>query len=256
FCTLAFQGPFSPISPHCTFPINHLHPLHFFYPRLILNMRISILAAQFFAVAAIAAPVTFKREPGILKREPNVFKREPVVFKRQEIASDGGDSISGGPAAISDTDVNSGTKIDSSVISNGSEGENSFANVFGSSFTKVTSNSSNKGNININPSSTVINGNSGQTANGVGNGVGDVENGGHRRRAASVDRRGVFVGDRPIDNAVVVIGGDSFFNDPLVVHDPFVDGLLFDYPHDPRFGPPAGHVNVNHQDATIVQNQV
>ncbi|KAJ2237662.1 hypothetical protein H4R99_000931 [Coemansia sp. RSA 1722] len=183
-------------------------------------MRFLLLAVQAFAISALAAP---------------------TVFKRQEISNDGGDSVSGGPAAVSNPNVNNGHQVDSSLIASDSDGANTFANVFGSSFTKVNSNSANKDNIVINPSITTVNGNSGQTANGVGNNIGDSQDivpgffGMFRKRDA------VLTGG-VLDNYYP--GSPVFFGaEPVFVH--------------PAFGYPiAGPVNVNHQDASIVQNQV
>ncbi|KAJ1643573.1 hypothetical protein J3B02_004498 [Coemansia erecta] len=182
-------------------------------------MRFLLLAVQTFVISALAAP---------------------TVFKRQEIANEGGDSVSGGPAAVSNPNVNNGQQIDSSLITSGSDGENTFANVFGSSFTKVNSNSANKDNIVINPSITTVNGNSGETANGVGNNIGDSQQvvpgffGMFGKRDAIVTG-GVLDDYHPVQPV--------FFGvEPAFVHPAFVY-------------PVAGAGSINHQNAAIIQNQ-
>ncbi|KAJ2720517.1 hypothetical protein GGI07_004562 [Coemansia sp. Benny D115] len=181
-------------------------------------MRFSLIVAQVFAATALAAP---------------------ALIKRQEFEVESGDSVSGGPAAVSNPNVNNGQQIDSSLITSGSDGANNFANVFGSSFTKVNSNSANKDNIVINPSTTTINGNSGATANGAHNNIGDSQN----------VIPGVFGLFRKRD--VVVTGGvfEHFYPEHPVFFgvDPYAP-IGFEYVHPV----PA---SFNQQNAAIIQNR-
>ncbi|KAI8321118.1 hypothetical protein GQ54DRAFT_262366 [Martensiomyces pterosporus] len=99
----------------------------------------------------------------------------------QEVGFTGGDSVSGGPSAISNLNVNNGWQSDSSLFAGSGSGAtgaggNTFNNVIGSSFSTVNSNSANKDNIVINPSEISVSGNDGWTANGDGNHLGPVQN--------------------------------------------------------------------------------
>ncbi|KAJ1862191.1 hypothetical protein LPJ73_000826 [Coemansia sp. RSA 2703] len=183
-------------------------------------MRFVLLIAQAFALSALAAPTS---------------------FKRQQISNEEGSSVSGGPSAVSNPVVNNGEMVDSSLITSGDDGANNFANVFGSSFTKINSNSANKDNIVINPSTTTFNGNSGQTANGNGNNIGDTQNVVPGLVGLFGKRDAIFTGG-VIDNYYP--GHPVLFGvEPAYIHPVFVDPFI-------------GSANINHQDATIVQNQV
>ncbi|KAJ2077747.1 hypothetical protein H4R24_004934 [Coemansia sp. RSA 988] len=130
-------------------------------------MRLSLIIAQALVATALASPIVFKRES-------------------QEIEAEGGDAVSGGPAAISSPNINNGEQIDSSLITGKSGAGDIINNPVGNSVTNVNTNSSNKGNIVINPSVITSNGNSGLTANGDDNAMGasqEVGPGKFRRRA-------------------------------------------------------------------------
>ncbi|KAJ2342921.1 hypothetical protein GGF43_005817, partial [Coemansia sp. RSA 2618] len=84
----------------------------------------------------------------------------------QEIEAEAGDSISGGSAAINNPNVNNGFQVDSSLITNNGAGQGDFINnAFGNSITHINTNSANKDNIVINPTTVTSNGNNGLTAN-------------------------------------------------------------------------------------------
>ncbi|KAJ1998841.1 hypothetical protein H4R26_005304, partial [Coemansia thaxteri] len=166
-------------------------------------MQLALLVAQVLAVSALAAP---------------------VVFKRQQISSDGGDSVSAGSTAVSNPIVNNGEMVDSSIINNGSDGGDTFANVIGSSFTKVTSNNSNKDNIVINPSTTTVNGNSGQTANGMDNHVGDTQ---HVAGVPALWRRNAVFSGAVLDDVHYGYGHEAVYDYPQIY-----------YPHaEPHYEP-------------------
>ncbi|KAJ2002144.1 hypothetical protein GGI04_002549 [Coemansia thaxteri] len=95
----------------------------------------------------------------------------------QEIGFTGAPSISSGTNGVSNPNVNNGWQSDSSLFSSGGSGTpNTFNNVVGSSFTSVNSNTAIKDNILNNPSSTLVRGNDGWTANGNSNALGPAQN--------------------------------------------------------------------------------
>ncbi|KAI9503540.1 hypothetical protein GGI25_003663 [Coemansia spiralis] len=191
-------------------------------------MRLSILAAQCLAATSVlAAPSLFVRDGG----------------DGQEIEAETGDSVSNGPAAVSNPNINNGLQIDSSLIGKGEEGQNIISNVFGASFTNVKSNTANKDNIVINPTTVNTSGNEGSTANGKGNNIGDSNT--------------VVPGLRRRD--VRAAGGvlESYYVQPVYAHAPIyaAPGPAIAFPNFGYGGPYAGHANYNFQDASIVQNQ-
>ncbi|KAJ1663736.1 hypothetical protein IW140_004662 [Coemansia sp. RSA 1813] len=192
-------------------------------------MRLSVLLAQ------CAAATTVLAAPSLLVRS------------NEEIEAEGGDSLSNGPAAVSNPNINNGFQVDSSLVDDGSkDGGDIFANNFGTSFTNVKSNSANKDNIVINPTTVNSNGNAGKTANGQGNNIGDSE---------TVVPGVLFRRDAR------VIGGtlESYYAQPGYAYAP-VYGAPVNYAPYAGFGyagPYAGaQANYNFQDASIVQNQV
>ncbi|KAJ1943635.1 hypothetical protein FBU59_002850 [Linderina macrospora] len=197
----------------------------------------------------------------------------PAVNKRQQVGSSLGDAIDTGSNAISSPNVNQGTQIEDSIIDNGFDGGNTFAGNIGSTFTKVTSNSVNKGNIVVNPSTVHTAGNTGETTNGVGNQIGDnVETvpflPGFWAKRAIVTRS---IAKRALAKRALAKRG-GFEGGVTVVSPDFVGPADFDYfpghylpvgfPVDLPIGfadtwalaPGASHNQL--QDATIVQNQV
>ncbi|KAJ2342920.1 hypothetical protein GGF43_005816, partial [Coemansia sp. RSA 2618] len=155
----------------------------------------------------------------------------------QEIEAEAGDSVSGGPAAISSPNVNNGNSVDSSLITNGGADQGDFINnAFGNSITHVNSNSANKDNIVINPTTVTTDGNSGLTANGNANALGNTQNGFIRKR------------DSWVTGGTFESHSDGFV--------PFYPGFVPLYAPAPIFYAPVGpQVNHNQQNAAIVQNQ-
>ncbi|KAJ2540304.1 hypothetical protein EV175_006249 [Coemansia sp. RSA 1933] len=192
-------------------------------------MRFSLLATQCIAATAVLAAPSF------------------VARSNEEIEAEGGDSFSNGPAAVSNPNINNGFQVDSSLIDDGStSGGDVFANNFGMSVTNIKSNSANKDNIVINPTTVNSNGNSGKTANGQGNNIGDSE---------TVVPGVLFRRD------AIVTGGtyETFYAHPGYAHVPvYVAPIDYAPPHvgygyaTPFVG---GQANINFQDASIVQNQ-
>ncbi|KAJ2780606.1 hypothetical protein H4R18_003362 [Coemansia javaensis] len=90
----------------------------------------------------------------------------------QEIAGSGGEVIADGPAAVSDTNINSGTQSTNSLFDNSSKGGNTLDHLNNNSFKESTSNTGVSNNNIVNPSSSGVSGNTGNTANGHGNKVG------------------------------------------------------------------------------------
>ncbi|KAJ1857860.1 hypothetical protein GGF49_001689 [Coemansia sp. RSA 1853] len=183
-------------------------------------MRLSIVLAQVLAATAMA-------HPAILKRDG------------QEIEAEVGDSVSGGPAAVSNPNVNNGNQVDSSLVTTGGSDAGDFINnAFGNSITHINSNSANKDNIVINPTTVTSNGNGGPTANGDANNLGDTQN--------------VFPGFRKRETWVTGSEFESHWQGAVPVY----PGMVPYYPYPQAFYVPVEpQVNINHQNAAIVQNQ-
>ncbi|KAJ1831271.1 hypothetical protein IWW55_000486 [Coemansia sp. RSA 2706] len=190
-------------------------------------MRLSIIATQMLAASALAMPAALKRRQG------------------QEIEAEGGDQVSGGPSALSNPVINNGQMVDSSLVTGSGGGADGAGagdfinNAFGNSIVHVNSNSANKDNLVINPTTISSNGNGGPTANGNHDNLGDTQN--------------VFPGFRKRDSWVTAGAVDSHW----------VDAVPY-YPAVPLYAPgfayfpvaPVGpQVTHNQQNAAIVQNQ-
>ncbi|KAJ2777636.1 hypothetical protein H4R18_005047 [Coemansia javaensis] len=177
-------------------------------------MRLSLIVAQALAATALAAP---------------------ALVRRQAIEAEAGDSVSGGPSAISNPTINNGDMIDSSLITNGSEGEGDLVNnAFGNSITHINSNQANKDNLVINPTFVSSGGNSGSTANGNQNHLGDSQDvypGFIRRR------------DAIVTNASFNPQFAAGFGYPQAAYAPVFAG----------YQPPT--INGQVQNAAIIQNQ-
>ncbi|KAJ2868742.1 hypothetical protein FB639_004826, partial [Coemansia asiatica] len=149
-----------------------------------------------------------------------------TMMRRQEMFNSSGASVSGGSSAVSNPNINNGEQIDSSLIVGGqaagagleaqapedaAAGGNVFANVMGTSFTEVNSNSANKDNIVVNAHLTTINGDEGETINGQANNIGDSQ------RVAALVRRDIL---RKRD--VVFNNGGAVSVAPMVAFGPVV----------------------------------
>ncbi|KAJ2157897.1 hypothetical protein GGF46_004183 [Coemansia sp. RSA 552] len=178
-------------------------------------MRLSLYLAPALAACAVAVPLT----------------------KRQEIEAETGDSVSGGPAAISSPNVNNGNQVDSSLVTGGGEAGDFINNAFGNSITHVNSNTANKGNIVINPSTVTSGGNEGLTANGDQNSLGDSQN--------------IFPF---VKRDAIVTGGawESHGVNYVPVYPSWGLAPAWNYVPYPQ---PIAQVNTNQQNAAIVQNQ-
>ncbi|KAI8320780.1 hypothetical protein GQ54DRAFT_298398 [Martensiomyces pterosporus] len=195
----------------------------------------------------------------------------------QGIANEGGDSISGGPAAIDDVNVNNGLQVQGSTVDAGSSGGNLLQGVSGSSFSKSSSNTAVSNVNDVNHSESHVSGNTGSTANGEGNLIGDIgglpglgslglPHPGLRRRDAVVNnfgRGGYPVGGYGYPHPIypgypVVIAHPYPAVGPVYIPRPEFVGRPVgrpEYPVDYPVGRPVGHFNHNVQQATIVQNQ-
>ncbi|KAJ2596421.1 hypothetical protein GGF39_003453 [Coemansia sp. RSA 1721] len=137
-----------------------------------------------------------------------------------------GASVSSGSAAVSSPNVNNAEQIDSSLIVGGGgqpggagaeleapqdAGGNVFADVMGSSFTQINSNSANKDNIVTNAHLTTINGDQGETTNGEANNIGDSQH-----VAGFVRRRDVVVNNGAPIQPVVLLN-NQFESVPVFV---------------------------------------
>ncbi|KAJ2798756.1 hypothetical protein H4R20_004703 [Coemansia guatemalensis] len=191
------------------------------------------------------------------------------VAVAQQVGSDGGPTVADGPSAVSHPNVNNGQQAQNSLLTGGSKGGNVFSGLKGNTFTDSASNVGISDNNVVNPSQTVVSGNTGPSANGEDNQIGDILAAVRRRELA---RRGL-IGRRDTVNRRDTFNGrvgmhrrDAVFNNNTP-HSPAwgrpasvpvfapVAGLPVYPPHGAPV--PGAHVNHNHnaQDATIVQNQ-
>ncbi|KAJ2448959.1 hypothetical protein EV183_005161 [Coemansia sp. RSA 2336] len=175
-------------------------------------MKLSLILVQALAATVLAYPVVIKRDA-------------------QEIEAEAGDSFSGGPAAISNPTINNGKQTDSSlIVAGGTDTGDLVNNAIGNSFININSNSANKDNLVINPTTITSNGNSGATANGNQNSLGNSQD----------------------------IFPSVFKRDIVINSGAFAPGFAGAVPVQPPAAraPVAAPANHNHQGATIVQNQV
>ncbi|KAJ1821843.1 hypothetical protein LPJ56_003167, partial [Coemansia sp. RSA 2599] len=87
-------------------------------------------------------------------------------------SSDG--KASTGPAAVSHPNENNGWQSQNSLFNNANTGGNVFSGLHGNTFDSSVKNTAFSDNNAVNPSEAQVSGNSGSTANGVNNHIGDV----------------------------------------------------------------------------------
>ncbi|KAJ1877120.1 hypothetical protein H4R99_007152 [Coemansia sp. RSA 1722] len=168
----------------------------------------------------------------------------------QQVGSDSGPAVSNGESAVSNPNVNNGWQSQNSLFNTGESGGNVFSGLKDNKFSTSISNSATNDNNFVNPSQTQVQGNTGSTANGEANHIGDFVSG----AGGFAPFGGAWGGFRK---------RDAVFNNygyghgvPVYAHPIAFAPVAPFYPH-PGFGyPVAGPVNHNIQDASIVQNQV
>ncbi|KAJ2467138.1 hypothetical protein GGI02_004133 [Coemansia sp. RSA 2322] len=192
----------------------------------------------------------------------------------QQIGSEEGPSVSNGPTALSNPNVNNGWQSQNSLINNGVDGGNVFEGLSGNTFNKALSNSAISDTNFINPSQSHVAGNNGPTTNGEGNMIGDFFGGGaagfHRRDAVFNNYgyghgRGGYAApayEHPAYVRPEVYVRPVVYDRPEVYARPVVYDRPVAYRRPESYGRPAeaygghyaGRVNHNFQDASIVQN--
>ncbi|KAJ1893104.1 hypothetical protein LPJ66_005952 [Kickxella alabastrina] len=90
----------------------------------------------------------------------------------QQVGSTTGDTVSGGPVAISSPNINNGDQIKNSLVNSGVSGGNTFSGISNSAFNTAFSNQVSEGNNFVNSQKTEIKGNDGTTVSGQSNTVG------------------------------------------------------------------------------------
>ncbi|KAJ2715220.1 hypothetical protein H4R19_001320 [Coemansia spiralis] len=95
------------------------------------------------------------------------------VVAAQSIDSQGGETVSGGPAAVNHQNSNSGSQTSNSLVDMANKGSNKLSDLKNNSFSSSSSNNASSDNNMINGSTTSTSGNTGTTANGEGNKMGD-----------------------------------------------------------------------------------
>ncbi|KAJ2714038.1 hypothetical protein H4R19_001936 [Coemansia spiralis] len=206
----------------------------------------------------------------------------------QQIGSDQGSTVSGGPAAVSNPNVNNGQQFQNSLVDAGSKGGNVFEGLTGNTFVDSASNVGMMDNNMINPSRTSVQGNTGSTANGEGNFIGDLLQGipgGNWKRDAVFNNNFGYAhafahGGYPAFAGAGVgyphpgfahAGYPVAIAQPVYAHPYPVAAAQPVYAHPypvaaapypvaapvayPGYPVAAGHVNHNVQSASIVQNQ-
>ncbi|KAJ2785131.1 hypothetical protein H4R18_000719 [Coemansia javaensis] len=184
-----------------------------------------------------------------------------TVVVAQEVGSSGGPVIAEGPSAVSNANINNGEQFQNSVVSAGDKGGNVFHGLEGNTFTDSISNVGLSDNNIVNPGSTSVSGNSGPTANGASNFIGDFFGGAeHGGRAPYGKRDAVFNNNNNnygwAHPAVVPAAyAPAVYTVPVYAHPAHYYGPAAFAPHYYGPAPVAGHVNHNVQSAAIVQNQ-
>ncbi|KAJ2074269.1 hypothetical protein IW146_001407 [Coemansia sp. RSA 922] len=125
----------------------------------------------------------------------------------QQIGSEQGPNVASGDTALSHPNVNNGWQSQNSLVNTGSDGGNVFSGLKDNKFSTSFSNSALSDSNFINPSQHQVSGNSGSTANGEKNHIGDFFNGpvGLRRRDVAFNNNYGHGGyDRGYDRSYVV----------------------------------------------------
>ncbi|KAJ2861358.1 hypothetical protein GGH94_004956 [Coemansia aciculifera] len=91
----------------------------------------------------------------------------------QQIGSEQGPSVSSGETALSHPNVNNGWQSQNSLVNTGSDGGNVFNGLHGNTFSTGFTNGAISDSNFINPSQNQVSGNTGSTANGEKNHIGD-----------------------------------------------------------------------------------
>ncbi|KAJ2119697.1 hypothetical protein IW147_005661 [Coemansia sp. RSA 720] len=181
----------------------------------------------------------------------------------QQIGSEQGPDVASGPSAVSNPNVNNGQQFQNSLLSSGNEGGNVFEGLTGNTFNSLKSNTGISDNNFVNPSQTHVSGNQGSTTNGEGNHIGDFFDAGgfvpFHKRDAVFNNYGhghgyptAFVGGYAPQ---AVYAHPAYA--PVYAHPAYAP--VYSHPAYVPARPvavrPAGHVNHNEQNASIVQNQ-
>ncbi|KAJ2355315.1 hypothetical protein IWW50_000673 [Coemansia erecta] len=184
----------------------------------------------------------------------------------QQVGSDQGPTVASGPSAVSNPNVNNGEQFTNSLLSTGNEGHNIFEGLEGNSFSNVKSNTGMSDNNFVNPSTSHVQGNTGATANGEHNNIGDFFDAGgfvpfHKRDAIFNNGAGFGYGGYPAVGGYAphaVYAQPAYA--PVYAHPAYAP--VYAHPaayarpvaaHPAAF--PVGQINHNQQNAAIVQNQ-
>ncbi|KAJ2077579.1 hypothetical protein H4R24_005051 [Coemansia sp. RSA 988] len=96
------------------------------------------------------------------------------VAVAQQVGSDSGPTVADGPSAVSNPNINNGQQAQNSLVDGSNKGGNTFSGLKGNTFTNSASNFGMSDNNVVNPSQTVVSGNTGPSANGEDNQIGDI----------------------------------------------------------------------------------
>ncbi|KAJ2723482.1 hypothetical protein GGI07_002606 [Coemansia sp. Benny D115] len=98
----------------------------------------------------------------------------------QQVGSSADSRTSTGSSAVSHPNENNGWQAQNTLFNTGNSGGNVFSNLHGNTFNSGVSNTAVTGNNFVNPSQSDVSGNTGPTANGRDNHIGDVLSEGQR----------------------------------------------------------------------------
>ncbi|KAJ2889967.1 hypothetical protein GGI21_006357 [Coemansia aciculifera] len=144
----------------------------------------------------------------------------------QQIGSEQGASVSSGETALSHPNVNNGWQSQNSLISSGSDGGNVFSGLQGNKFSTSLSNSAISDSNFINPSQSSTSGNSGSTANGEHNHIGDFFNAPVAFRKRDIGFNNVNYGHGP---AVNYGGYDRGYDRGYVIPAPVYEAPIYEH---------------------------
>ncbi|KAJ2783961.1 hypothetical protein GGI15_002417 [Coemansia interrupta] len=176
----------------------------------------------------------------------------------QQVGSSEGPAVSNGETAVSNPNVNNGWQAQNSLFSSGETGGNVFSGLKDNKFSSSVSNTATNDNNFVNPSQSLVSGNTGSTTNGEHNQIGDIVSG--AGQFAPIGGWGAFRKRDAIFNNGYDRGYPvAFYGHPYEfahVAAPVYAHPGYAHPGYVQPGyPVGGAVNHNFQDASIVQNQ-
>ncbi|KAJ2021876.1 hypothetical protein IWW57_004745 [Coemansia sp. S610] len=153
----------------------------------------------------------------------------------QQVGSEQGPTVSSGETALSHPNVNNGWQAQNSLVNTGSDGSNVFSGLHGNKFSTGFTNGAISDSNFINPSQNQVAGNSGSTANGENNHIGDFFNAPVAFRRRDVAFNNVGYGHGGYEH-----GHEHGYDRPYVVPAPVYEVPVYGRPEygRPEYGRP------------------